>query len=207
MPAHLGLFLAASLGLALFPGPSILFVSGRALAAGRAEGTLSCLGTGLGGMVHVLAATLGLSALLLASSHLFALLKFAGALYLVWMGLGLISEAGSPPSPQALTPLGPGRALRQGVLVEALNPKTALFFLAFLPQFINEPAGHVARQFFALGLVTCLLNTLADLGAVQAAHGVRARLQGGGGLLRWVRRAFGALLVALGAELALTARP
>jgi threonine/homoserine/homoserine lactone efflux protein len=207
MPAHLGLFLAASLGLALFPGPSILFVSTRALAAGRAEGTASCLGTGLGGMAHVLAATLGLSALLLASSHLFTLLKFAGALYLAWLGLTTLRDAPAPPpNSGAIPPLGLRAAFRHGVLVEALNPKTALFFLAFLPQFV-APHGAIAGQLLVLGLISVALNTGADLlAATLAARFCRALTGGGRGLI-WARRALGAVLLALGADLALTAPP
>jgi threonine/homoserine/homoserine lactone efflux protein len=208
MAPHLWVFLAASLALAMFPGPSILFVSARALIAGRAEGASCCLGTGLGGMVHVLAATLGLSALLLASARLFALLKFAGALYLLWMGLGIIRAAGitgtaSPPLPV----LGLRLAFGKGILVEALNPKTALFFLAFLPQFIAPAEGHIARQFLVLGLIAVVLNTGADLSAAMAAARLRAGFAAAGGALVWGRRGLGAVLVLLGAELAFTTRP
>src|SRR4051794_29393039 len=138
---QLALYLAAACVLAITPGPGIFYVAARTLAGGRAEGVASSFGTGLGGMVHVVAGSLGVSALVLASAELFTALKLIGAAYLVWIGLrtfqaarreAVTALAGIPATPA----MGVRRAFREGVLVEALNPKTAAFFLAFVPQFV-----------------------------------------------------------------------
>jgi threonine/homoserine/homoserine lactone efflux protein len=202
-------FLAAALVLALLPGPSIFYVSSRSLAAGKLEGLASGAGTGIGGMVHVVAGTLGLSALVLASAKLFALLKLAGAVYLVWMGIGMIRAARRDAAAlQAVEqrPANPRRAVIDGVLVEALNPKTAAFFLAFLPQFVDLAHGHVALQFLLLGLVSVVLNTSADLAVALAAGAVRGSLAGKGNAIMRVRQGAGGLLVVLGVDLLLTRR-
>jgi threonine/homoserine/homoserine lactone efflux protein len=207
-PASLALFLAAALALALTPGPGVLYVAARTLAGGRAEGLASTLGTGLGGLAHVLAGAVGVSALVLASAQAFALLKLAGAAYLVWLGLRTIREARRPAEASlGLPPTGPGRAFREGVLVEALNPKTAAFFLAFVPQFVDPAAGGVALQFAVLGAASVALNTLVDGGVVLAAAGARRGLAGRPRLVRRLREASGALMCGLGAALALARRP
>jgi threonine/homoserine/homoserine lactone efflux protein len=206
--SHLGLFLAAALVLAVAPGPGIFYVAARTLAGGRAEGLASCLGTGLGGMVHVLAGALGVSAIVLASAELFAVLKLAGAAYLVWLGVRTWrtarreAEAASGDG-ASVSALGARRAFREGVLVEALNPKTAAFFLAFLPQFVDPAAGWVGPQFAALGLVSVVLNTLADVAVTLAASRIRAGAAARPGLIRRLREASGAAMVALGLGLAL----
>ena len=165
---QLALFFAAALLLAVTPGPGIFYVAARTLAGGRAEGVASSFGTGLGGMVHVLAGGLGVSAIVLTSAELFATLKLAGAVYLVWIGLRTIRSARRDASAAlhggaAAPPVGPRRAFREGVLVEALNPKTAAFFLAFVPQFVDPAQGAVAVQFVVLGFLSVTLNTLADI--------------------------------------------
>jgi threonine/homoserine/homoserine lactone efflux protein len=143
------LYFAAALVLAITPGPGIFYVAARTLAGGWAEGVASSLGTGLGGMVHVLAGSLGVSAIVLASAELFTALKLVGAAYLIWLGIRTVQIArrgtsagfdGSAP------PVGGRRAFREGVLVEALNPKTAAFFLAFVPQFMDATGGYVAMH-------------------------------------------------------------
>ncbi len=177
--SQFALFFAASLLLAITPGPGIFYVAARSLAGGRAEGVASSFGTGLGGMVHVLAGSVGVSALVLASAELFTALKLLGAAYLTWLGLrtilaarkdALAAAAGQAGAP----PIGLHRAFREGVMVEALNPKTAAFFLAFVPQFVDPAAGGVALQFAVLGVVSVALNTLADVVVAYAAGGVRA---------------------------------
>ncbi len=206
---HFEVFLAAALVLALLPGPSIFYVSTRSLAAGRLEGLASGAGTGIGGMVHVVAGAAGVSALVLASAKLFALLKLAGAAYLVWMGIGMIRGArrdGQILQVVAPRPADPRRAVVDGILVEALNPKTAAFFLAFLPQFVDLTRGHVALQFAALGLVSVALNTSADLAVALAAGAVRGSLAGRAAAITRVRQGAGGLMVALGLDLLLTRR-
>ena len=163
-PTQLALYLAAALVLAVTPGPGIFYVAARALSGGRAEGVTSSLGTGLGGTVHVLGGSLGVSAIVLASAELFTGLKLLGAAYLVWIGLRTAWAARRDASAAlggdaAVSPVGALRAFREGVMVEALNPKTAAFFLAFVPQFVDPSAGHVALQFLVLGFMSVALNT------------------------------------------------
>ncbi|MFT8245108.1 LysE family translocator [Roseomonas sp. BN140053] len=210
-PTQLALFTAAALLLAVTPGPGLFFVAARTLAGGRAEGVASSFGTGLGGMAHVLAGSLGVSALVLASAELFTALKLAGAAYLVWIGCRTLRaarrDAAAVLGGAALPPAGPRRAFRDGVLVEALNPKTAAFFLAFLPQFVDPAAGGVALQFVLLGSLSIALNTLADLGVALAAGRIRDGAAAGPALMRRLREASGAAMIALGLGLALARRP
>ncbi|SUE42696.1 LysE family translocator [Roseomonas gilardii] len=207
---QLVLYLAAALLLAITPGPGLFYVAARTLAGGRTEGVASSLGTGLGGMVHVLAGGLGVSAIVLASAELFTALKLAGAAYLVWIGLRTFRsarrEAVAALGGDATPPAGPWRAFREGVLVEALNPKTAAFFLAFVPQFVN-PEGPVVPQFVTLGFASVALNTLADVAVAFAAGGIRDGAAARPALVRRLREASGAAMIALGIGLALVRRP
>ena len=206
------IYVAAALLLAITPGPGIFYVAARTLAGGRAEGVASSFGTGLGGTVHVLAGSLGVSAIVLASAELFTALKLAGAAYLVWIGFRTIQAARRDSSAElageaATPPMGPRRAFREGVLVEALNPKTAAFFLAFIPQFVDPDRGHVAVQFMLLGFVSVALNTLADIAVAFAASRIREGAAARPMLVRRMREAPGGLMVALGIGLALAKRP
>src|SRR5690348_8075560 len=143
------IFLAAALPLAITPGPGIFYVAARTLAGGRTEGLASSVGLGLGGLVHVFAGAVGISTLVMASAEAFALLKITGALYLIWLGLKTWRGA-RVCAPTAVKTTGARRAFREGIVVEALNPKTAAFFLAFIPQFVDASA-NVAMQFIFLG--------------------------------------------------------
>lgn len=206
------LFLAAALLLAVTPGPGIFYVAARTLAGGRAEGLASSFGTGLGGAVHVIAGAFGVSALVLASAELFTVLKVAGAVYLAWIGWRTIVSARRDAlavmaGEAAAPPIGVARAFREGVLVEALNPKTAAFFLAFIPQFVDPAAGPVALQFVVLGLVSVSLNTLADVVVAFAAGGVREGAAARPALVRRLREVSGAGMIALGVGLLLVRRP
>lgn len=209
--SQLALYFAAALLLAITPGPGIFYVAARTLAGGRAEGIASSFGTGLGGMVHVLAGALGVSAIVLASAELFAALKLLGAAYLVWLGFRTIQSARRDASAEmaggAVAAMGTRRAFREGVLVEALNPKTAAFFLAFIPQFVDPLAGHVALQFVVLGFVSVVLNTLADIVVAFAASGVRNSAAARPKFIRRLREASGAAMILLGLGLALAKRP
>ncbi|MCX8134625.1 MAG: LysE family translocator [Roseococcus sp.] len=198
------LFLAAALVLALSPGPGMLYVAARSMAAGRRAGVLSSLGTGVGGLAHVLAGALGVSALVLASAELFTLLKLAGALYLLWLGWRTFRNAGEE---QELVLGRAGRPFREGVLVEALNPKTAAFFLAFLPQFVSAEAGSVLVQFAVLGTLCVVLNTGVDLLVALLAERLRQGLLDWPGMLRRLRQGSGAALAALGLGVLLFRRP
>ena len=207
-PASFLLFLAAAVVLAITPGPGLFYVAARTLAGGRGEGLASSFGTGLGGTVHVLAGALGVSAVVMASAELFAALKLLGAAYLAWIGVRTILAARqAAAAPGAVEAVGVRRAFREGVLVEALNPKTAAFFLAFIPQFVSPDAGPVALQFVVLGLLSVGLNTLADVGVAFAAGRVREGAAARPGLVRRLRTASGSAMVALGLGLALARRP
>ena len=199
------LFLLAALIVAAVPGPGIFYVAARTLSGGKSAGIASTFGTALGGLVHVIAGAVGVSALILASAELFTGLKFAGALYLVWLGLKTFREARDLLPQQAIA-AGTQRVFREGVLVEALNPKTAAFFLAFIPQFI-DPAGYVAFQFIILGLISVALNTLADVVVVMMAASARAGLTRNPNLLQRLRQGSGLFIAGLGISLALARRP
>jgi threonine/homoserine/homoserine lactone efflux protein len=200
------LFLAAALVIAAIPGPGIFYVTAQTLAGGRRVGMASTFGTALGGLAHVLAGSIGISALLLASSELFTAIKFAGALYLIWLGLqtfrsAAIAQATSAPA------IATKHAFRDGVVVEALNPKTAAFFLAFIPQFIAPASQLPGLQFVALGLTSVMLNTLADVIVVMAASAVRRNVTTRPSLLRRLRQGSGVFMAGLGVTLALARRP
>ena len=162
----LSLFLFAALMIAVVPGPGIFYVAARTLSGGRRAGFASTIGTGLGGLVHVMAGAVGVSAIILASAELFAALKLIGAFYLVWLGFRTFRDAGRL-TPDRLAIPAPEQAFRDGVLVEALNPKTAAFFLAFIPQFIDPATGQPALHFIALGVISVTLNTSADARVVE----------------------------------------
>jgi threonine/homoserine/homoserine lactone efflux protein len=196
--AHLTAFLAAALVLAITPGPGIFYVLARSLGEGTRVGVRSTLGTALGGLCHVVGAALGLSTLLMTSATAFEVVRYAGACYLVFLGVRtLLGLRGATPDAPP-TRSGIGDAFRQGVLTELLNPKTALFFLTFLPQFAQPERGAVALQLLALGCVSVALNSAADLAVAVVAGRLRTGLRAGS---RWVRRQralAGVALIALG---------
>jgi threonine/homoserine/homoserine lactone efflux protein len=163
-------------------------------------------------MVHVLAGGVGVSAIVLASAELFALLKFLGAGYLAWIGIRTFRAARSglalPAGHEATaTATGARGALREGILVEALNPKTAAFLLAFVPQFVDPAAGSVGLQFMLLGTVSVVLNTLADIAVAFAAGRLRDGAAARQALVRRLQQASGATMIALGIGLAMARRP
>ena len=201
------LFLLAALAIALTPGPGLLYVAARTLAAGRAEGLASTLGLGLGGQVHVLGGALGVSALLLASAEAFTLFKLLGAGYLLWLGWRTWRSAGEVLPLAAPGAVGRRRAFRDGVLVEVLNPKTAAFFLAFIPQFVDPAAGPVFWQFLLLGTLTVAFNCAADLAMILLADRIGATVRRKPRLLVRIRQGSAALFAGLGLTLALARRP
>ena len=198
-------FLIAALVLAVTPGPSITYVVARTVAGGRSEGLASCIGTGIGGLLHVLAAALGLSLLVAESALAFGLLKYLGAAYLVYLGVRLLLRRDAALVLPGVKAQGAARALREGILVEALNVKTALFFLAFLPQFVT-PAMPLAPQLVLLGSVCVVLNTLADVAAVFAAQKLLSSGPARAARARLLTRASGVTMMGLGAFLALAQR-
>lgn len=202
LDAHrLLLFLAAALLLAITPGPGIFYVLARSLAGGKREGILSSLGTFVGGLFHVFAAALGLSAILAASAVAFHTVKYAGAAYLVWLGIRMIRTRNAEMTVEAASPSK--RAFRQGILTEVLNPKTALFFLSFIPQFVAPAHGHLFFQFALLGSISVGLNTAADLVVVGMASPLERKLKNSLRFRRRQRTASGIGMIGLGAYLAL----
>jgi threonine/homoserine/homoserine lactone efflux protein len=196
------LFVAAATLLAVTPGPGIFYVLTRTLAGGKREGILSAIGTFGGGLIHVVAAAVGLSAVLAASATAFAVVKYAGALYLVWLGFRMIRTRNVPMDEPAQE-VKANHAFRQGVTTELLNPKTALFFLSFLPQFVNPALGHTVVQFLLLGLISVTLNTTADLLVVSFAAPLGTRLRSSPRFRRNQRVASGMAMMGLGAFVAL----
>jgi threonine/homoserine/homoserine lactone efflux protein len=208
------LFLTAAVLLAVAPGPGMLYVLARSLAGGKREGVLSALGTFAGGMVHVVAAALGVSVILARSAAAFATVKYAGAAYLCFLGVKMILDARTDalrkiqqdafPVDDYIAPAG-GTArnpLWQGVATEVLNPKTALFFLSFIPQFVNREAGHVFLQFVLLGTFSVVLNTSADLIVILLAGPLGKRIRSSAVLRRRQRTLTGAIMIGLGTYLA-----
>jgi len=200
------LFFVAAFLLAITPGPGIFYVLARTLAGGRREGFQSSIGTFFGGLFHVFAAALGVSALLAASAVAFHTVKYAGAAYLVFLGIRMIRSRNTP-APDSLateTTASSGGAFRQGIFTEALNPKTALFFLSFIPQFIAPERGHVFLQFATLGIISVSLNTAADLLVVSLAAPLERRLKSSPTFRRRQRTASGLGMIGLGAYVALS---
>jgi len=200
-PHRFLLFFAAALILAITPGPGIFYVLARSLAGGKREGVQSSFGTFAGGLFHVFAAALGISAILAASAVAFHSVKYAGAAYLVWLGIRMIRSRNADMAFQNLQPSQ--GAFRQGIVTEALNPKTALFFLSFIPQFIAPERGHVFFQFLLLGSISVILNTTADLVVVLLAAPLERKLKNSARFRRNQRVASGVGMIGLGAYVAL----
>ncbi|NEU99226.1 LysE family translocator [Bradyrhizobium uaiense] len=187
---------------ALIPGPAMLYAAARTLAGGRRAGLMASLGLHLGGYVHVIAAAAGLALLFHAVPPLFTAMKLAGAAYLVWLGLSLFRDRDNTKRP-TLVPLSVERAFVQSIVVEVLNPKTAIFFLAFLPQFVDASASlPVWAQLFLLGTIVNLTFSAVDIVCVLFASAVMSKLQRSRRSQRIMQRIGGSMLVALGARLA-----
>jgi threonine/homoserine/homoserine lactone efflux protein len=207
----LPLFLAAALLVNLTPGPDMLFVAGSSAAHGRRAGLMAALGVGAGCLLHVALAALGLSALLAASVTAFAVVKWVGAAYLVWVGISMLRARAAGPGERAdaSLPQGASRVFWQGAWTNALNPKVAMFFLAFLPQFIVPGAADQALSFVLLGLLFNIGGTLVNLAVALLASGLREGLatgRSGAKLGTWLQRAAGAVFVGLGLKLAFSSR-
>ncbi len=196
-------FLSAALILAITPGPGIFYVLARSLRGGRREGVLSAAGTFLGGLVHVAAAAFGLSAILAASAIAFETVRYAGAAYLIYLGYRMIRSRHEAISNGAMETND--NTFAQGVMTEVLNPKTALFFLSFIPQFVSVQQGHVALQFLLLGAISVTLNTCADLVVACFAGPLGSRMKRSAKLRSGQRAASGAAMIGLGVYVA-TAR-
>jgi threonine/homoserine/homoserine lactone efflux protein len=200
--AHFLIFLSAAVILAVSPGPGMIYVLARSLRGGRAIGLASCFGTAAGGLVHVVAAGLGLSVILARSASAFLVVKYLGAAYLLYLGIRTLTARDSTLS-TATVKQAAGSPFWQGMLTEVLNPKTALFFLALIPQFINHTASLVP-QFLALGAISVTLNTMADITVVLAAGRLARRLNSSILWQRRQRQVSGAALVGLGGYVAVS---
>ena len=198
-------FLFAAVILAVTPGPGIAYVIARTVAGGRNEGLASCFGTGCGGMLHVLAAALGLSLVVAQSAVAFNLVKYVGAAYLVYLGIRMLLRKDHPSALEAVASSGTRRAFLDGVVVEVLNVKTALFFLAFLPQFVAT-AEPLVPQLVLLGSICVALNTVVDVVAVFAAQRLLRTGAARAGRARLLTRISGMTMVGLGAFMALARR-
>jgi threonine/homoserine/homoserine lactone efflux protein len=202
----LAVFSAAALALIVVPGPAVLYVVTQGIDGGRVGGVVSALGIAAGGLVHVLAAAVGISSLVVSSATAFTVVKWAGAAYLV--ALGLRRLLARERHVQGTVPGTPARSLRrvfwQGAVVNVLNPKTALFFLAFLPQFVDVNAGAVGTQVVVLGLVFVGLALISDSGWGLAAGAAAGWLRRSRRVARTQRYATGGVLVGLGLATALS---
>jgi threonine/homoserine/homoserine lactone efflux protein len=202
-PTRLLIFLSAAVLLAIAPGPGMLYVLARTLAGGRREGLLSSFGTFLGGMVHVFAAAAGVSIILAKSAVAFATVKYLGAGYLCFLGARMILDARKSSDLSIAEIPARRNAFWQGVMTEVLNPKTALFFLSFIPQFVSRTSGHVFLQFVVLGLTSVALNTAADIVVTMLAGPLGQRIRGSQRFRRRQRTLTGAFMIGLGTYVAL----
>jgi len=198
-------FFATTAIFAYIPGPAMLYAAAQTMARGRWSGLTAALGIHLGGYVHVVAAAAGLSVLFHAVPTLYVAVKMAGALYLIWLGLSLFrARAQDDAVISGIEPKSARRAFFESITVEVLNPKTAIFFMAFLPQFIDASATFpVWLQFLVLGTIVNLMFSSADVMCVVLAGALITRLRRSSHAQRLMRRAGGAVLVGLGVHVAL----
>ena len=196
-------FTVATAIFAYVPGPAIMYTMAQTMALGRRGGLMAALGLHIGGYAHVLAAAFGLSALFHYVPELFLAVKIAGAIYLVWLGVDMIRKS-KLVKVDAIEPKSARRAMIESITVELLNPKTALFFLAFVPQFVDPSASYpVWVQFLILGVIVNLAFSSADLVVIWFTSAIAGRLKRGGRLAHALRVLGGTVLIGLGARLAL----
>lgn len=176
--ATLAVFSAATLALLLVPGPAVLFIVTRSVAQGRSAGLVSVLGVHAGSLVHVAAAALGISALLAASATAFTVIKYVGVAYLVWLGLRKLLHRAQPAETVEVEEHSRRRMFWEGFVVNVLNPKTAIFFLAFLPQFTDPAAGPVAAQIAVLGVIWIVLGMASDGTYAMLSSALAGRIRG-----------------------------
>lgn len=200
------LFMCAGLLLNLTPGPDVLYIVGRSASQGRPAGIVSVLGISSGCLVHVSAAALGLSALMITLPAAYEVVRYAGAAYLVWLGLRALLSRRAAFELKSVERASLRRVFLQGALTNVLNPKVALFFLAFLPQFADPRRGSLPPQILLLGMIFILNGTLVNLAYALAASRMGDWLRSRFGVSAWLGRLTGALFIGLGFRLALSGR-
>jgi len=202
----LGAFLAVVIGLFLIPGPAVLLTATRTVQGGRKAGIMAGFGIATGDFIHTIFAAIGLSAILMTSALAFHVVKYAGAAYLVYLGVRALLEKPTDPQLPKIAPLSPLKSYGQAIVAEVLNPKTALFFLAFLPQFVHPELGASVMQFLVLGLIFAILGfgytTLIALCIRPLGHLVK-RVSWLG---RWSSKIVGSVYIILGLKVALQQR-
>ena len=216
-------FLIAAVLLNVSPGPDMAYIIGQTAVHGRKIGFFSSFGVVSGAFVHVFAAALGLSAILATSALAFSIVKWVGVAYLVWLGIGALRSSFAKSSSASAATSNPTsdiddiastrvtahnvtafQAWRQGAMIDVLNPKVAIFFMAFLPQFVHPEQGHGALQFLILGTTVNLIGLLVEGAIVLMVGAAALRIKGNGAIGAWLQRSLGAMFIALGVRLAIT---
>ncbi|MFG3450834.1 LysE family translocator [Stutzerimonas stutzeri] len=207
-PAFWLVFFSAALALNVSPGPDLLFVLSRTLSGGRRVGVASACGVCSGALVHVAAAALGISAILATSALAFAVVKYVGAAYLLYLGIQALRSAGAGMqlNLKAAPRTSAWQAYRQGILVDILNPKAAIFFMAFLPQFVRADQGAVAVQLLVLGVLVVMVAIVVECALVLLAARASSALRENRRLSQWLDRVLGSVLIGLGIRLGLAER-
>lgn len=201
---NLLLFFTASLALLLIPGPAVLYIVTRSIDQGRRAGIVSVLGIEIGNSVHAMGAALGVSAILLSSALAFSVVKYLGAAYLIYLGVRKLLSHDEVEKAQTDEPQALKRTFTQAIVVAVLNPKTALFFFAFFPQFIDRSHGHVFAQTAFLGILFIVLATLTDSFYALLAGSAGRYLRGNLAYLRFQRHFAGTVYIGLGLAAALS---
>jgi threonine/homoserine/homoserine lactone efflux protein len=200
LPSHSQLlfFITTAAVLLAIPGPAVLYITSRSIGQGRNAGLVSALGIGLGTLIHTAAAAVGLSALLVSSATAFSVVKYLGAAYLIYLGIQKLRRDESFETNLDAPRTSLTRVFTQGIVVNILNPKTALFFFAFLPQFIDPARGHVAVQILSLGVLFACMGTFSDSLWAVFSGSVAHRLRGNARWMRTQRYVSGGILISLG---------
>ncbi|WP_353193564.1 LysE family translocator [Pandoraea pnomenusa] len=204
--ATLATFVVVVLGLFLIPGPAVLLTITRTVQGGRRAGVMTGMGIALGDLVHTLCAAVGLSAVLMTSALAFDVVKYVGAAYLIYLGIKALRERPSDPQLPSAPKVSPGRAFVQAVATEVLNPKTALFFLAFMPQFVHASEGNVFAQFLVLGMVFVAMSAMYTAAIALSVRPLGKFVKRFTWLLRWQGKIIGTIFIGLGLRVALQQR-
>ncbi|VVE44532.1 lysine transporter LysE [Pandoraea pneumonica] len=204
--ATLATFFAVVLGLFLIPGPAVLLTITRTVQGGRRAGVMTGMGIALGDLVHTLCAAVGLSAVLMTSALAFDVVKYIGAAYLIYLGIKALRERPSDPQLPVAPQVSPTRAFAQAVATEVLNPKTALFFLAFMPQFVHASEGNVFMQFLVLGMVFVAMSAVYTAAIALSVRPLGRFVKRFTWLLRWQGKIIGTIFIGLGLRVAMQQR-